>query len=130
MPPITGGCLCGQVRFEARGEPYRVGLCHCLDCRKHHGALLNASAIYPDTAVSVSGQTGAYQNRHFCPKCGSPVFSCSGDEIELNMGSLDAPDRFKPTYELWVIRRESWLPVFPGIKRFERDRTGSSRTED
>ncbi len=129
MPPITGGCLCGQVRFEARGEPYRVGLCHCLDCRKHHGALLNASAIYPDTAVKVSGQTGSYQNRHFCPKCGSPVFSRSGDEVELNLGSLDAPDQFKPTYELWVIRRESWLPAFPGIKHFERDRIGSSRHE-
>ncbi|MDG9883498.1 GFA family protein [Pseudomonas sp. GD04058] len=130
MSPITGGCLCGQVRFEARGEPYRVGLCHCMDCRKHHGALLNASAIYPETAVSVTGQTGTYQNRHFCPKCGSPVFSRSGDEVELNIGSLDAPSQFKPTYELWVIRRENWLPEFPGIKHFERDRTGTSRNED
>lgn len=130
MPPITGGCLCGQVRFEASGEPYRVGLCHCLDCRKKHGALLNASAIYPESAVSVSGQTSSYQNHHFCPHCGSPVFSRSGDEVELNLGSLDAPDQFKPTYELWVIRRESWLPEFPGLKRFERDRPGTHRNED
>ena len=39
MANITGGCVCGKVRFEADGEPDRVGICHCLDCRKYHGAL-------------------------------------------------------------------------------------------
>ena len=47
MEQVSGGCLCGKVRIVARGLPYRVGLCHCLDCRKHHGALFHASAIYP-----------------------------------------------------------------------------------
>src|SRR5690606_40143350 len=48
----------------------------------------------------------------FCPRCGSPVFARSGDEIEVNLGSLDTPDQLAPTYELWTIRRESWLPPF------------------
>ena len=40
MERVTGGCLCGSVRLVAEGRPYRVGICdHCLDCRKHHGAL-------------------------------------------------------------------------------------------
>ncbi|WP_442954681.1 GFA family protein [Pantoea sp. LMR881] len=39
MDLFTGSCLCGKVRFEATGSPYRIGLCHCLDCHKHHGAL-------------------------------------------------------------------------------------------
>lgn len=47
MDRFTGGCLCGNVRLVASGPPYRVGLCHCLDCRKHHGALFHASAIFP-----------------------------------------------------------------------------------
>ncbi|MCC2112140.1 MAG: GFA family protein, partial [Hyphomicrobiales bacterium] len=34
MEQFTGGCLCRNVRFVASGRPYRVGLCHCLDCRK------------------------------------------------------------------------------------------------
>jgi hypothetical protein len=38
MDEITGGCQCGRVRIVAVGRPRRVGLCHCLDCRKHHGA--------------------------------------------------------------------------------------------
>ncbi|RKH24500.1 hypothetical protein D7Y13_26210 [Corallococcus praedator] len=47
---FTGGCLCGSVRIVASGRPCRVGVCHCLDCRKHHGALFHASAIFPQDA--------------------------------------------------------------------------------
>lgn len=122
MERISGGCLCGAVRMIATGRPYRVGLCHCLDCRKHHGALFHASAVFPQDAVAVEGATASYQGRHFCPRCGSPVFSCSGDEIELHLGALDAPDQLVPTYELWTERRESWLPEFPLQKRYRRDR--------
>lgn len=129
MEQITGGCLCGKVRVEAKGKPYRVGICHCLGCRKHHGALFHASAIFPAEAVSVSGETRAYEGRHFCPHCGSPVFSITGDEIEVNLGALDETDQFVPTYELWTIRRESWLPAFPLKRRYMRDRESDSRTE-
>ena len=122
MDQVTGGCLCGAVRLEARGEPNRVGVCHCLDCRKHHGALFYAAAIFPEDAVTVRGETGDYQGRHFCPRCGSSVFARAEGEIEVALGSLDAPDRFTPTYELWCRRREGWLPVFPGMARFERNR--------
>ncbi|TWF53441.1 GFA family protein [Neorhizobium alkalisoli] len=122
MTRFTGGCLCGDVRFSAEGEPYRVGICHCLDCRKHHGALFHASAIFPEGAVTIEGKTQNYAGRHFCPRCGSSVFGKTGDEVELNLGSLDATDQFVPTYELWTIRREGWLPEFLVKRRYERDR--------
>jgi hypothetical protein len=126
---IHGGCLCGKVRFEATGSPYRVGICHCLDCRKHHGALFHASAVFPEEAVSISGETQSYAGRHFCRTCGSSVFSRTGDELELPLGALDAPDQFKPTYELWTVFRESWLPLFLGTKRYERNREAGGRSE-
>ncbi|ALN60902.1 glutathione-dependent formaldehyde-activating enzyme family protein [Lysobacter antibioticus] len=130
MDRYTGGCWCGKVRIVATGRPYRVGLCHCLDCRKHHGALFHASAIFPEEAVTVEGETRAYKDRHFCPHCGSPVFGRSGDEIEVNLGALDAPDQFQPTYELWTVRRESWLPPFPLVRHYERNREGLTRFEE
>lgn len=126
----AGGCLCGDVRFFALGTPLRVGICHCNDCRRHHGALFHASAIFPDAAVTISGTTQVYSGRHFCPRCGSSVFSRSGDEIELHLGALDEPDTFQPTYELWTIRRESWLPPFPTRHRHERDRPTDTRDDD
>lgn len=129
MDAQSGGCQCGDVRFETRGEPYRVGLCHCLDCRKHHGALFHASAIFPADAVTVAGETRAYEGRHFCPRCGSSPFGRSGDEIEVNLGAFDGPDRFVPTYESWIIRREAWLPPFPLARHYPRDREGVGRSE-
>jgi hypothetical protein len=128
MTRYAGGCLCGKVRFAVSGAPYRIGICHYLDCRKHHGALFHASAIFPLEAVTVSGDTQAYAGRHFCPNCGSTVFGRTADEMELNLGSMDVPGQFVPTYELWTIRREPWLPRFSTIKQYERDRptTGSA----
>jgi len=130
MDRVTGGCLCGDVRFVAIGQPDRVGLCHCLDCRKHHGALFHASAIFPQDRVRIEGETRDYAGRHFCPRCGSSVFSRSGDEIEIHLGSLDAPNQFQPSYELWTIRRESWLPPFPLAQHYERDRDDTDRPEE
>jgi hypothetical protein len=123
MERFTGGCLCGDVLIAASGLPHRAGLCHCLDCRKHHGALLSAFAVVPEAAVTVEGETRDYAGRFFCPRCGSSVFARSADEIEVHLGSLDAPDQLQPTYELWTVRRESWLPPFPLARRCERDRT-------
>jgi hypothetical protein len=120
---VDGGCLCGEVRLTANGSPRRVGVCHCMDCRKHHGALFHASAIFEQGAVQIRGETRQYLGRHFCPRCGSSVFSRSGDEVEVHLGTLDAPDQFRPGYELWTIRRERWLPPFEVDERFERDRT-------
>jgi hypothetical protein len=57
------------------------------------------------------------------------VFGRSGDEVELNLGSLDAPDQLVPTYELWTVRRESWLPPFPVARSYARDRDSTGRSE-
>ena len=114
MDRFTGGCLCGNVRIVATGLPYRVGLCHCLDCRKHHGALFHASAVFPQDAVTIDGETRDYAGRFFCPRCGSSVFSRSADEIEVNVGSLDAPDQLRPGPSV----------ASPGCRRFRsRDDT-------
>jgi hypothetical protein len=98
MDRLTGGCLCGHVRIVASGRPYRVGLCHCLDCRKHHGALFHASAVFPLAAVTIDGETRDYAGR--------------------------------PTYELWTVRRESWLPPFPLKRRYDRNREAAGRFEE
>ena len=127
---FTGGCLCGALRVAAVGRPYRVGLCHCLDCRKHTGSLFHASAIFPQDAVTIEGEASDYGARSFCPRCGSSVFGRSGDEIELSLGALDSPDRLVPTYELWTIRREAWLQPFPVRHRYPGDRPTVSRSED
>jgi hypothetical protein len=59
---FTGGCLCGRVGIVASGRSYRVGVCHCLDCRKHHGALFHASAIFSELLIRLaSGERASAQ---------------------------------------------------------------------
>lgn len=67
MSRSPGGCLCGDVRFVAMGDQYRVGLCHCLDCRKHHGDLFHASAVFSQDAVTIEGEPREHDDRFFCP---------------------------------------------------------------
>jgi hypothetical protein len=130
MDEFSAGCLCGEVRIVASGRPFRVGICHCLDCRKHHGALFFAAAIFPQDSVKISGETNEYQGRHFCPRCGSSVFARFGDEVEVHLGSLDEPNQLKPTYESWIIRRETWLSPFPLSRSYDRDRKSAGRYEE
>ena len=121
MDKVTGGCLCGAVRIEARGQPTRVGICHCRDCRKHHGALFYAAAMFPADAVTVTGETRDWKGRHFCPTCGGSVFARAPGEVEIHLGSLDTPDVFTPDYECWTVRREGWLPDFPVAVLYDHD---------
>ncbi|MEH6563989.1 MAG: GFA family protein [Halopseudomonas sp.] len=127
---FTGSCLCGDVQLKASGQPYRVGICHCQDCRKHHGALFYAAAVFPQSAVIIEGETRHYQGRHFCPRCGSSVFARSNDEIEVHLGVLEQGDQLVPTYEVWTCRRMPWLPAFARMKGYERDRENEGRAEN
>ncbi|MEO1293250.1 MAG: GFA family protein [Pseudomonadota bacterium] len=130
MDQFTAGCLCGRIRLVATGRPDRVGLCHCLDCRKHHGAPFYAAAIFPESAVRVEGITKDYHGRAFCPECGSSVFARTGDEIEVHLGALDKPNQLTPTYETWTVRREAWLSPVPNAEQYERDREPASRQDE
>ena len=74
-----GGCACGAWRFTATAEPNRVGLCHCMTCRRVHGSAFGAYAVYAEEQVTMSGVTKAWQSsadarRHFCPVCGSVAY--------------------------------------------------------
>ncbi len=59
MNQFMGGCQCGNVRLVALGFPCPIGLCYCLDCRKRHGALFYASAVFPYDAVTITGEIRA-----------------------------------------------------------------------
>jgi hypothetical protein len=118
-----GGCLCGAVRFRMQGEPRRVGICHCLDCRKSSGSFYTAFAIWPRDAFEGTGAVGSHEGRSFCLSCGGRVYSLTKDEAEIMLGSLDeAPGDLAPKYELWVGRREEWLQPLPWADQFQHDR--------
>lgn len=131
MTARSGGCFCGKLRFSVRGEPKRAGLCHCLDCRKLHGAPFMSYAVFDKEQVEITGEARRIHTqpgyaRAFCPACGSHVFAEDAGGIELYHGGFDETDLFPPTYELWTVRRESWvaLPTVTEHHRGNRDAPG------
>ncbi len=117
-----GGCLCGAVRYEARGAPKVVGLCHCGDCRKATGGFAMPYADWPLGAVEITGQLASFNGRSFCPGCGSRVVHFNPHHTEIVLGTLDlAPFDLRPTREIWTIRRQPWQQPVPGAEQFERD---------
>ena len=124
-----GGCNCGKVRIEVRGEPVRAGLCHCLTCRKETGGPFMAFAVWDASRVSVTGETRSWtattDHRHFCPACGSSLFGTNDKdgEVEVRLGALDeAPSGLTPEYELWTPRREHWHQPISGAAQHTGNR--------
>lgn len=117
-----GGCACGTVRYEVRGEPKLTGLCHCTDCRKETGSAFLYYADWPREAFSVNGEYRTYADRSFCPECGTRLFHLSEDEVEICLGSLDdAPTEIAPAQEGWIKRREPWLLPVAGASQHHED---------
>jgi len=125
-----GSCYCRAVTFRVTGQPLRVGICHCADCRKTSGSAFSAYAVWPISAFEQTGQTSTYGNRSFCVTCGSRVTWVHDDEAEVMIGSLDVvPTDLTPEYELWVGRRENWLHALPAARQFDHDRETETETE-
>lgn len=117
----TGRCLCGDVRFEALGEPNWVGWCHCESCRRAAGTPVTAYAGYPMAMVRFTrGAPALYASspgveRGFCARCGSSI-SFAGErwpgEIHLHLGCFDAAD-LAPTHEGFAEERLPWVHPAP-----------------
>ena len=124
MTPLSGSCLCGQVQLSVRGDPLRVGICHCTDCRQESGSAFTFYGIWPARQFERTGETSQFHGRHFCPRCGSRLFSVDDREAELKLGILSvAPTALVPSYELWVKRREPWLQPVAGAVQYVENRT-------
>ena len=130
--PLTGGCLCGAVRYEAGGEPYHSGYCHCVTCRRASGApvvawfsvkLTNFRLLKGEPRARVSSEHG---ERRFCPDCGTQMFFDDyryPDEIDITNASLDDPERVAPQFHLYMKSRIDWVRFGDGLKTFHETRT-------
>lgn len=124
-----GGCLCGEVSFEAAGEPERVLACHCTMCRMHTGAPFVLLAVYRPEQVSVRGETLDYRSseqvlRRRCALCGAQflIVSEGSGLLEIYTGCFEDPEPFVPHYEIFAVNRPGWLPAFGGIPVYQRFR--------
>ncbi len=83
----------------------------------------------PEDAVTIEGEDSRLRRAVLLSPLRFVRFRAQRDEVEVNLGALDAPDQLRPTYELWTVRREPWLPPFPLTRRDDRDREAAGRSE-
>ena len=127
---ITGGCMCGAVRYEASGPPLGVGHCHCHSCRHHTGApVVTFVAFSAERVRFTKGERRIYASspgvgRAFCDQCGSSLtweahaLVFDGPIIEFHISTLDHPDDFVPDRHWFHGERIAWFEVADRLPRY------------
>lgn len=121
-------CACGALSARAEGDPVRLSICHCLDCKRRSGSAFSWNATYDAARVSIDGprrsftrgsDDGYWARAHFCPDCGVTVayeIERRPDMISIPAGAFADPFFPPPALEVYEERRCPWLPDF-GIPR-------------
>ena len=133
MANMTGGCLCGNVRYSINSESIHCGVCHCRDCQRFTGSAFVSAVRVPLDSVRVQGEltvietkggSGQLIRRHFCPNCGSSVLGepYRPGMINVMAGTLDDPSIFVPTTEVFCETAHAWLQDGSQRLRFPRNR--------
>jgi hypothetical protein len=133
---ISGHCLCGNFAYEYLGEVGPANYCHCEDCRRCTGSAFNIGVRLDAAKFRIIsgdpkgftklGESGNELTRHFCPECGSPLFTSSPRHPEcvyVKAGSLDDPTIVRPDYQSWTASAVSWNRIDPELASYRRGRT-------
>jgi hypothetical protein len=127
---LTGGCLCGSVRYRIGGGPLGMYHCHCAQCRRASGASFatNLTVRSEDFALDAGGrelasfESSPGKRRHFCSRCGSPVFSRAEalpQLVSVRAGTLDGDPGVRPGAHLYVGAKAPWTEICDGVAQRE-----------
>jgi len=117
------GCACGQLKAAWPGEPQKVSLCYCGQCRKRTGSAFGMAAFLPIGEMTVSGEARTHTRLadngfdvtfHFCPVCGTSLWwepSRKPGMVGVAAGAIAGPLTPAPTQEAYVEGRPSWLRI-------------------
>jgi hypothetical protein len=128
-----GGCFCGQVRYEATGNPAHETTCHCAICRGTTGAAAVAWFSIPRTQFQfTSGEPTRFQStrrglRTFCSQCGTQLTFESSDyphDIDVTICSLDDPESIRPKDNTWVASKVSWVKLEDNLPQYRGSALG------
>lgn len=123
MTTRSAQCVCGQLSVAVTGEPSGVYACSCLDCQRASGSAFSYAAIYPRSAMTITGEHTAYRSMgnsgrwtegHFCPACGTTVFSYTEiqpDDAVIAAGCFADASLPPPSMLFWASRRHAWLKL-------------------
>jgi len=124
----SGSCLCRGVRYSLTKKPKWCGHCHCKDCRRQSGSCFSTFAVFDMKSLKITeGDLKKFSSspgitRYFCGDCGTPVGYHSmkkSDEIHINIGTLDQPEKYAPQFHVYCLEKLPWLEISDDLPRFE-----------
>jgi hypothetical protein len=134
---LTGGCLCGGVRFWLATPPAIAGYCHCTRCQQRTGTSASAQAFVDGEALTIAqGEELVTGWRHpdggmekcFCRRCGAHIFSrdpASKVIRTVRMSAFDDDPGVRPSFRAFVAYAAPWEPIpDDGLERFDEARPG------
>lgn len=134
--PISGGCQCGEVRYELSGPPDRVTVCHCRDCQKSAGAPMVAWACMPRERFRITRGAPQVVNssgdafRYFCGRCGTGLYYVNETFlpglVDVQAVTLDDPSAFPPSFQVQTAEQPAWTPSLHALEAHERFKSGGS----
>lgn len=134
MNEFVGGCLCGEIRYRARGKASHQSYCHCTICRRAAGApVVSWLTVAADRFEIIQGQPARYESsdfayREFCSRCGTQLTfrdRNKPDRVDITSASLDEPERAPPKDHIWTRSRIAWFDVADSLPRFNTDRSSA-----
>jgi hypothetical protein len=128
---LKGSCLCGGVKYEAKGPLMAMVRCHCDQCRKASGAEFTTNGtVFKDGFKVLTGQellarfeSSAGNFRVFCSGCGSPLFKevkSHPDQIRLRLGCLDSELEQKPLCHVFVSEKPAWSEITDELPQYAK----------
>ena len=124
---ISGGCLCGAVRYSASGQPVRVRACWCRVCQYLASGSASVNAMFCTADITFTGALARFESsadsgnkmvRSFCPVCGTPVTTAAiarPDLVGVRLGTLDNPSLLQPTAVIWTSSAPVWACIDPNL---------------
>ncbi len=132
---ITGGCLCGKIRYSISQSIQNIVACHCTHCQKASGSGMSHNVTVPTSGFTfTSGQPKVYVDtadsgnklyRAFCPDCGSPIYSMREETPEMTIvkvGTLDDSDSMKLVMNIWTKCARPWAYISPDTEQHSAGR--------
>jgi hypothetical protein len=131
--PFSGGCACGEIRYECTAEPMMMLNCHCRDCQQSSGGPFSSFVVVPTAAFELRqgaprfhaspSEMGGKTNRGFCSDCGSPIYSQPDlvpHIVAIRTASLDDPSWFSQQMDVWTSDAHPWDQMNATLPKFEK----------
>jgi hypothetical protein len=130
--PVTGRCLCGDIRYAYRGAPLKILHCHCESCRRHTSSpvatfvCVERASFRFTQGAPVAYQSSAHVTRTHCGRCGSPMTYVTekNNQVDVYIGTLDDPSAVAPTYHAHAEEQLPWFEVADALPRFAQGSIG------